>query len=232
MAARLTANTVAEVRAERASKDATLPMPRPAARACFEARPSASHLSMRGFGAPATGEGAAPSAVLKPRLLLGEEGAHAFGAILCREHAIAHRERGLDRLVLRHVEGEVDRTLAQLQREVRLLGEPLGHVDRGAKRLSLRHDAVDEAPGERGLDRNGLAEEHHLLRPTLADAARDADGAARAGEHAELDLRQRDARPFLGDDEVAAHRKLEAAAEGEPRDRGDRRLREIVDPAP
>ena len=36
----------------RASKDATLPVQRPTALACFEARPSASHLSMRRFDAP------------------------------------------------------------------------------------------------------------------------------------------------------------------------------------
>src|SRR3984893_11646337 len=61
----------------------------------------------------------ARSAVLEPRRLLGEEGAHALGAIRGPERAMAQRQGCVDRFALRSVERHADRLLAQLQRHAR-----------------------------------------------------------------------------------------------------------------
>src|SRR6058998_1234023 len=60
----------------------------------------------------------------------------------------------------------------------------------------------------------------------FADGARQALGATRAGQGAELDFRLAELRRFGGEDEVAHHRQLAAAAEGDARHRSDHRLAE------
>ena len=90
--------------------------------------------------------------------------------------------------------------------------------------LGRRDDLADQAAAL-GLGRvhhpAGQAEIHRL---GLADRPGHALGAARAGDDAEVDLRLAEPRRVGGDDEVAHHRQLAAAAEREARDRGDHRL--------
>ena len=68
------------------------------------------------------------------------------------------------------------------------------------------------------------AGQHQVHRLGLADRARQALRAAGAGDDAELDLGLAELGAVGGDDEVAHHRQLAAAAEREAGDRGDHRL--------
>ena len=56
--------------------------------------------------------------------------------------------------------------------------------------------------------------------------------AAGAGHDAELDLGLAELRVVPGDDDVAGHRQLAAAAQGEAAHRGDDRLADAPDPVP
>jgi hypothetical protein len=97
-------------------------------------------------------------------------------------------------------------------------------------RLELAFDQpVDEADGVRLLRGNGIAGRRHLQ--SLADprGARQALGAARAGQEAELhfghaELRRRHRNPVVG-----GERHFEAAAEGGAVDRSDHRLGAVLD---
>ena len=57
-------------------------------------------------------------------------------------------------------------------------------------------------------------------------------GAAGAGHHPDPDLRLAELGVVAGDDQVAGHRQLAAAAEGEAADRGDEREPDRPDPVP
>ena len=76
---------------------------------------------------------------------------------------------------------------------------------------------------------NGRAGHDHLERLLDADDARQALGAAGAGQEAELDLRQAELRGRHGDAVVAGQRHFEAAAERRAVDRGDDRLGAALD---
>ena len=76
------------------------------------------------------------------------------------------------------------------------------------------------------------AGQHHVHRLGLADRARQALRAAGAGDDAELDLGLAELRGVGGDDDVAHHRQLAAAAEREAGDRGDHRLAHLADRLP
>ncbi len=54
-------------------------------------------------------------------------------------------------------------------------------------------------------------------------------GAAAAGNDAEIDFGLAEAGVLGGDDDIAAHRQLAAAAQGETAHRGDHRLRDLID---
>ena len=97
--------------------------------------------------------------------------------------------------------------------------------ERCRQHLAVRHDLADEAHRERlgGADRlAGEAEPHRL---ELADRAGQALGAAGARHDADADLGLAELCAFARDQDVAAHRELEAAAERIAVDRGDHRLR-------
>src|SRR5262249_10001990 len=171
------------------------------------------------------------SPVLKAWRLLGKEAAYALGAILCAKRAVAERERRLDRLALGPIECHGNRLLAQLQGHVWHRAELARDLERDSNRAPARYDAIDEPPGERRLDCDRVAQEHHFLRPRRPNPTGHPNGAAAAREYAKLDLRQRDHRTGLGDDEVAAGGKLESATERQPVEGSDRRLREFGDPS-
>ena len=64
----------------------------------------------------------------------------------------------------------------------------------------------------------------HVHRLRLADRAGQPLSAAGAGQHAQVDLGLTELRGVGGEDEVAHHRQLAAAAQGKARDGGDHRL--------
>ncbi len=90
-------------------------------------------------------------------------------------------------------------------------------------------DGVDHPIGERlaGLDR--IAGDDHLERLFRSDQARQALGAAGAGQQAELDLGEADTRAGDGNPEMAGERQLEPTPECGPVQGGDHRLRHCLD---
>mmetsp|Transcript_3085 Transcript_3085/g.10134 ORF Transcript_3085/g.10134 Transcript_3085/m.10134 type:complete len:261 (-) Transcript_3085:18-800(-) len=84
-------------------------------------------------------------------------------------------------------------------------------------------DGVDGAERERLLGRHLAAGDHDLRRRVRADEPRQALRAARAGQDAEVHLRQTDPRAAGHDAVVARHGELEAAAERGAVDRRGRR---------
>ena len=96
----------------------------------------------------------------------------------------------------------------------------------------LRHDARDEPERERLLGAEEAAGEDHVHRHRLADRPRQALRAAGAGDEAELDLRLAELRRLRGDDHVAEHRQLAAAAEAVAGDRRDDRRPDLPDRVP
>ena len=98
--------------------------------------------------------------------------------------------------------------------------------------MSSAHDAADQA-GALGLGGvHHAAGQRHVHGLGLADGARQALRAAGAGNDAELDLGLAEARVVGGDDEVAHHRQLAAAAERKSADRRDHRLADLADLLP
>src|SRR5262249_3974564 len=72
-------------------------------------------------------------------------------------------------------------------------------------------------------------EVQHLLRPPDADEARETLGRPEPRNDAVLQLRHAEVGDLGGDPQVAHQRQLEAAADGDPVDRGDQRLRVGLD---
>ena len=103
-------------------------------------------------------------------------------------------------------------------------GDGLGDLHRLVHQARRRHHARDQA---RAL---GLGRIHHaagqdqIHRLGLADRAGQPLRAADARDDAELDLRLAELGVVGGDDDVALHRELAAAAERKARDRRDHRL--------
>ena len=96
------------------------------------------------------------------------------------------------------------RLLAQAHDQRRLGGDRVDHGGDRCIELSFRHDAVDEAERLRGRRIDHLAGQQHLHGLGLADGARQALGAAGAGDDAEQDLRLPELGIVAGDAEVAA----------------------------
>ena len=90
------------------------------------------------------------------------------------------------------------------------------------------HDFVDQTQLQTFFGRHRVAGCHHLHCFGRTDNARQALGAARAGQDAELHFRQAQQRLGQRDAVVAAERELEAPAEREAANRGDHRLFERV----
>ena len=72
--------------------------------------------------------------------------------------------------------------------------------------------------------RHAPAEQQHLERDVVGQTARQALDGAGVGHDAHGQLGQRERDVIGGDDQVAGERQLEAAADGEPVERGDHRL--------
>ena len=115
---------------------------------------------------------------------------------------------------------------------MRQLGDALGDRERLVEELVGRHDAADEAGafGLGGVHHPAGQAQIHRLR--LADKARQALRPAGAGHRAEIDLGLAEAGILGGDDDVAHHRHLAAAAEREAADRRDDRLAALRDALP
>ena len=90
-------------------------------------------------------------------------------------------------------------------------------------------EAIDQAGVPWPARRDRIALGGHLERELDAGDARQALGAAGAGEEAELDLGQAELRRGDGDAIMAGERDLAAAAERGAMDRGDHRLVERFD---
>ncbi len=101
--------------------------------------------------------------------------------------------------------------------------------DRALAQLALLDELVDHAPGVRLLGAERRSRKDRLQRRLRADQARQALRAAGAGDEAELDLGQAELGRGNGDAVVADQRDLEAAAERCAVDRGDDRLRAVLD---
>ena len=103
-----------------------------------------------------------------------------------------------------------------------------GKGDRGRGQIALG-DLVDDAVRKRFRRPDRLAGDDHLQRLLRSDQARQALRAAGAGQEAELDLGQADARRRGSDPEMAGERQLEAAAERGAVQGRDDRLRHRLD---
>ena len=92
-----------------------------------------------------------------------------------------------------------------------------------------RHDIVHQSESLclRRLDQ--VAGEDQLHRLSFANQAREALSASAAGNDAEVDFRLAEFRCIAGNSQIARHREFHAAAETEPVDHGNDRLREIFD---
>ncbi len=128
--------------------------------------------------------------------------------------------------------GAVDRFLDHHCDRPRHGRDLLADLDRGRQEVGGRHDAADE-PGALGFGGvhhpPGQAQIHRLC---LADKARQALRSAGPRHRAELDLGLAEPRGVGGDDDVAHHRDLAAAAKRKPGDRRDHRLPALRDPLP
>ena len=104
------------------------------------------------------------------------------------------------------------------------VGDPLGDLQRLGQKLVGREHARNEigAFGLGGVHHPRGQDHVHRLR--LAHRAGQPLGATGAGQNAEIDLRLAELRGIGGEDEVAHHRQLAAAAQRKARDRGDHRL--------
>ena len=110
------------------------------------------------------------------------------------------------------------------------LGHQLGgEADRAVLQVAIDY-FVDQADRERLSAVDRLTAGDHLKRLLDADQPRQTLGTAGAGQQAELDLGQAEARRGDADPEMAGQRDLQAAAECRAVDRRDHRLGAILDP--
>ena len=137
-----------------------------------------------------------------------------------------HREVGQPGLV---VGVGVERLLEEPDRRRALLGDLAAHAFASAQQLVGRDDLVHQAPALGGRRVVEAAQVPHLARPLLAD---DAGEVGRA----EARVERADPRPGLpeagglgGDREVAQHVQHVPAADRDPVDRRDHRLRDVAD---
>ena len=162
--------------------------------------------------------------ILPLRLALLDEGFHAFLLIVGREQRV--EDAPLEHHAFRQprLEGAVDRLLGRQHRRQRHIGDGVGDLHRLVHQARQRHHARHQT-GALGLGGvHHAAGEDHVHRLGLADRAGEALRAADAGDDAELDLGLAEFGVVGGDDDVALHGELAAAAEREARDRRHDRL--------
>jgi len=120
----------------------------------------------------------------------------------------------------REVVGDVDRAHDRVQRRLRQLAQLDRQRERGG--LGILDEPVDQAHRERLLGVRVPGGQHQVQRAAAADEARQPLRPARPGDQPELDLGEPEARAGRADPQRAGQRQLEAAAEREPVDGGDR----------
>src|SRR3954447_15017991 len=151
---------------------------------------------------------------------LAEEGPDAFLRVLGQECGGEALLLGLDALVQVPL---VRDPLHLLDRDRGLARELARPGERRVEELVVGNDAVREAVLECVRGRDRVADQVHLERLARADEARQALGASEPGNDPELDLGLAEDRRAGGDPEVACHRELAAAPEGERVDGRDGR---------
>ena len=138
------------------------------------------------------------------------------------------REHRVHRLAEGHVEAEERCLLRRADGEGGALHDLPRPALRRGHQLAGRHDFVDEAPAGGLLRRHVLAGEHVTHRDLEGNRPRQSVHAAGAGKDAACWLWQAEAGAVGGDDDVAGHRQLAAAAEGVAVYGGDDRLPELA----
>jgi len=117
--------------------------------------------------------------------------------------------------------------LDRLQRQRRYLRHLRRPFPRSRQQLVRRHDAVDEPVVHGFGGRHASSQVKHFERDIIGQAFWQPLHRAGVGYQSERQFRQRELDVFGGDDEVAGKRYFEAAAKGEPIQRGDDRLVQI-----
>ena len=130
------------------------------------------------------------------------------------------RERGGEGQVEALVGGFLGGADGDRGAEQDLAGPALGCVHE----LGGGHDLVDQTPLVRDGGGDVVAGQHVAHGDLERDVAREAVDTTGSGHQADSRLGQAEAGVVGGDDDVAGHRHLAAAAEGEAVDRGDHRL--------
>ncbi|MPL85440.1 hypothetical protein SDC9_31408 [bioreactor metagenome] len=164
------------------------------------------------------------SAVAELRFALFEEGRHALLLVLGREQRVEDAALEMHALGEGGLVGAVDAFLHHHRAHQRFLGDLVRRGHRVGQQLGQRHDAADKARAFRLGRIHEAAGQMHVHRLRLADEAGQPLRAAHAGDDAEVDLGLAELGVLGGDDEIAHHRQLAAAAERIARHRRDHRL--------
>ena len=149
-----------------------------------------------------------------------------------REGEVERTPLGLEAGGERRLEGAVDRLLGKSRGHRALLGDLARDAFRLVEPCLLGHDPSDEAGGERLPGREPPAAQDHVHRQCLPDGAGQPLRAAGAGNDPEPGLGLAELRRLGGDDQVARHRQLAAAAEAVAGDGRDERRPERADRVP
>ncbi|KAJ8558709.1 hypothetical protein ON010_g8741 [Phytophthora cinnamomi] len=162
--------------------------------------------------------------VLELGLALLDEGGHALLLVLGGEGAPEEAALVLEPLLQRLLVGGVDGLLGHLDHWLREGRDLVGRLERLVQQLVGGHDARHEAVALGLLRVDHVAREDHLHGLGLAHGADQALRAAAAGDRAERDLGLAELGRVAGDDEVAEHGELAAAAQRVAVDGGDHGL--------
>src|SRR5947208_127538 len=165
--------------------------------------------------------------ILEDGLSLLEKRGHAFLLVLERELRVEHAALEQHALGERRLVGAVDRFLDHHHDRQRVAGDFLGHRHRLLHQLVERHDARDQAGALRLLRVHHARGQAQVHRLRLAGEARQPLRAAEARHDAEVDLGLAEPGVVRGDDDVALHGQLVAAAERVAGDRRDHRLAQL-----
>ena len=116
------------------------------------------------------------------------------------------------------------RRVVELLGEGRSTREAARQGGRALRELSRRHHPIDQAPGERGLGIEAVAEQRHFHRPLHTEGAGQEEGRAAIGTGAEMAVGERIEAVLGGDREIAGHEKAHADARDRAVHAGDQRL--------
>ena len=175
-------------------------------------------------------------ALMSPPLPLGiallEERLHALVGVLGGEGHVERAALEVEARAQGGLEGGVDRTRgpdgwrpASARRSARPRRGPRRAAPRGSRRGSRARAAAPRAA-------SGSARRAPSPSSATCRGAGRALGAAGARDEREVGLGLAELRVVGGDDDVAGHRELAAAAEAEAADGRDQRLREAAHPLP